>query len=131
MTRDPYSGDISSDGDDPVMHAIVDRKGLDRMAVASSRMRRFETEFRAIDANVAALAGPSGHWIDPSYRRPKLIIRDMDSSESPSTGNQGGSAYAQRHRDLGLGLAFVTKESLADRCGPSAPGRRHPEGRER
>ena len=46
--------DISSDGDDPVMRAIVDRKDLDRMAVASSQMGCFETAFRATDANVAA-----------------------------------------------------------------------------
>ncbi len=46
----------------------------------------------------------------------------MDSSESPTTGNQEGSAYPKRHRNLGLRFAFVTKESLADRCGRSAPG---------
>ena len=106
------------------MHAIVDRNGLDRMAVSSSQMRRFETAFRAIDANVAALAGLSGVWIDRVHdrRRPKPIILGMDSSESPTTGNQEGSAYPQRHRNLGLGLTFVTKQSLADRCGRSAPG---------
>ncbi len=98
------------------MHAIVDRKGLDRMAVSSSQIGRFETAFRATDENVAALAGISGHWIDRVHdrRRPKLIILDMDSSESPTTGNQEGSAYPQRPRDLGPGLAFVTKESDAD-----------------
>ncbi len=31
---------------DPVMRAIVDRKGLDRMAASSSQMGRFETEWR-------------------------------------------------------------------------------------
>ena len=44
------------------------------------------------------------------------------ATESPTTGNQEGSAYPQRHRDLGPGPAFVTKESLADRCGRSVPG---------
>ena len=103
------------------------------MVVSRSQLGRFETQFRATDANVAALAGLSGHWIDRVHDRrpPKPINLDMDSSESPTTGNQEGSADPQRDRDLGLGLALVTKESLADRCGPSAPGRRHPEVRER
>ncbi len=34
---------------DPVMRAIVDRKGLDRMAASTSQMGRFETEWLATD----------------------------------------------------------------------------------
>ncbi len=37
---------------DPVMRAIVDRKGLDRMAASTSQMGRFETEWLATDDNL-------------------------------------------------------------------------------
>ncbi len=43
---------------DPVMRAIVDRKGLDRMATSTSPMGRFETEWLATDDNLAASTGP-------------------------------------------------------------------------
>jgi hypothetical protein len=88
-------------------------------------MGRFETEFRATDENVAALAGLSGHWIGGVHhcRPPKLIILDMDASETPTYGNREGGAYSQRDRDLRLGLAFVTNRSLAARCGRSAPAK--------
>ncbi len=42
----------------PVMRAIVDRKGLDRMATSTSQMGRFETEWLATDDNLAASTGP-------------------------------------------------------------------------
>ena len=37
----------------------------------------------------------SGQWIDRVHRQrpPKLIVLDMDSSESPIYGEQEGSAY--------------------------------------
>jgi Transposase DDE domain group 1 len=46
-------------------------------------------------ANLATLANLSGQWIDRVHRRrpPKLIVLDMDSSESPIYGEQEGSAY--------------------------------------
>ena len=45
--------------------------------------------------NLAALADLSGQWIDTVHQRraPKRIILDMDSSESPTYGEQEGSAY--------------------------------------
>ncbi len=49
---------------DPVMRAIVDRKGPDRMAASTSQMERFETEWLATDDNLMALTAPSGVWID-------------------------------------------------------------------
>ena len=80
---------------DPVMRVIVDRKGLDRSAASTSQMGRFETEWLATDGNLDALSDLSGAWIDRVHERrpPKLIILDMDSSESPTYGNQEGSAY--------------------------------------
>src|SRR3954452_6959013 len=45
--------------------------------------------------NLAALADLSGQWIDKvrRRRRPKTVILDMDSSESPIYGKQEDSAY--------------------------------------
>ncbi len=80
---------------DPAMRAIVDRRGLDRHAASTSQMGRFETEWLATDENLAALSDLSGVWIDRVHDRktPKVIILDMDSSESPTHGDQEGSAY--------------------------------------
>ena len=69
--------------------------GLDRPAASSSQMGRFETEWLATEANLAALADLSGAWIDRVHARrpPDGIILDMDSSESPTHGEQEGSAW--------------------------------------
>ena len=80
---------------DPAMRAIVGREGLDQPAASTSQMGRFETEWLATEANLAALAALSGAWIDRVHARrpPDGIILDMDSSESPTHGQQEGSAY--------------------------------------
>jgi hypothetical protein len=80
---------------DPAMRAIVGRQGLDRAAASSSQMGRFETEWLATDANLEALTDLSGSWIDRvhEYKPPEGIVLDMDSSESPTHGQQEGSAY--------------------------------------
>ena len=58
-------------------------------------MGRFETEVLATDANVEALADMNGVWIDKVHDRhpPTKIILDMDSSVSPTHGEQEGTAY--------------------------------------
>src|SRR3954453_23672921 len=58
-------------------------------------MGRFETKWLSRSENLTALADLSGQWIDKVRRRrgPKTIILDMDSSESPTYGEQEGSAY--------------------------------------
>ncbi len=80
---------------DPAMRALVGREGLDRPAASTSQMGRFETEWLATEANLAALADLSGSWIDRVHARrpPDGIILDMDSSESPTYGLQEGSAW--------------------------------------
>ena len=80
---------------DPVMRAIVGHESLERLAASSSQMGRFETEWLATEANLAALADLSGAWIDRVHHRrpPDGIILDMDSSESPTHGQQEGSAW--------------------------------------
>jgi Transposase DDE domain group 1 len=80
---------------DPAMRAIVGREGLDRAAASSSQMGRFETEWLASDANLETLANLSGTWIDRVHERkpPDSIVLDMDSSESPTHGQQEGSVW--------------------------------------
>ena len=80
---------------DPAMRAIVGREGLARPAASTSQMGRFETEWLAADANLAALMDLSGAWIDRVHGRrpPDGIILDLDSSESPTYGEQEGSAW--------------------------------------
>jgi hypothetical protein len=58
-------------------------------------MARFETALLASDENVEALIGMSGVWIDRvhGHRPPKMIILDLDSSVSPTHGEQEGTAY--------------------------------------
>src|SRR3954471_16157982 len=80
---------------DPAMRAIVGREGIDRPAASSSEMGRFETGWLTTEANLATLAALSGAWIDRVHGRrpPDGIILDMDSSESPTHGQQEGSAW--------------------------------------
>ncbi len=78
---------------DPVMRAIVDRRGLDGTAASSSQMGRFETAWLASDDNLAVLANLSGAWIDRARGGAKTIVLDIDSSVSPTHGDQEGSSY--------------------------------------
>src|SRR5215212_6523356 len=80
---------------DPAMRAIVGREGMDRLAASTSEMGRFETEWLATETNLAALTELSGSWIDRVHARrpPDGVILDMDSSESPTFGQQEGSAW--------------------------------------
>ena len=82
-------------GRDPAMCWIVGGKAVERQAASSSQMGRFETEVLASDTNVETLADMNGAWIDRVHDRrpPKMIILDMDSSVSPTHGEQEGTAY--------------------------------------
>src|SRR5437773_6398915 len=64
-------------------------------AASASQMGRFETEWLVRSDNVAAPADLPGQWIDAVHQRrqPKVILLDMDSSDSPTYGEQEGSAY--------------------------------------
>jgi hypothetical protein len=77
------------------MRSIVSREGLDRPAASSSEMGRFETGWLPTGANLATLTDLSGAWIDRVHERrpPDGIILDIDSSESPTFGQQEGSAW--------------------------------------
>ncbi len=82
-------------GHDPAMRWIVGGRAIERQAASTNQMRRFETELLASDENFAALTDLSGVWIDCVHDRrpPKMIILDMDSSVSPTHGEQEATAY--------------------------------------
>ncbi|HSM16782.1 MAG TPA: IS1380 family transposase [Gemmatimonadales bacterium] len=82
-------------GHDPAMRWIVGGGAVTKQAASASQMGRFETEFLATDDNIAALADQSGLWIDRGHDRrpPKKVILDLDSSVSPTYGDQEGTAY--------------------------------------
>ncbi|MGB6948558.1 MAG: transposase, partial [Methyloceanibacter sp.] len=80
---------------DPAMCWIVGGRAATKQAASTSQMGRFETEWLASDENLVALADLSGRWIDGVHsRRPvKAVVLDMDSSVSPTYGDQEGTAY--------------------------------------
>ncbi len=82
-------------GRDPAMRWIVGGHAVTQNAASASQMGRFETEVLVQEANLSALADLPGRWIDVVHaRRPvKGIVLDMDSSVSPTHGEQEGSAY--------------------------------------
>jgi hypothetical protein len=82
-------------GRDPAMRWIVGGNAVERQGASSSQMGRFETELLATDANIEVLTDMNGAWIDRVHDRrpPKMIILDMDSSVSPTHGEQQGTAY--------------------------------------
>src|SRR5918994_2154240 len=79
----------------PALRWIVGGRAVTQTAASTSQMGRFETEVLTQEANLSALADLCGRWIDEVHaRRPvKGIVLDMDSSVSPTYGDQGGSAY--------------------------------------
>ena len=82
-------------GRDPAMRWIVGGHAVAKQAASTSQMGRFEMERLASDENFAALNDLSGVWIDRVHDRrpPKMIILDLDSSVSPTHGEQEGTAY--------------------------------------
>ncbi len=80
---------------DPAMRWIVGDRAPQGAAASASEMGRFETGWLTRLENLGTLADLSGQWIDRVHRRrpPKVIVLDMDSSESPTYGEQEGSAY--------------------------------------
>jgi hypothetical protein len=74
---------------------VVGDRAIIGSAASASQMGRFETKWLSRPENLAALANLPGQWIDKVHQRrpPKTIVLDMDSSESPTYGEQEGSAY--------------------------------------
>ena len=82
-------------GRDPAMRWIIGGKAVERGGASTSQMGRFETELLANNENLAALADLSGTWIDRVHDHdpPRRVVLDMDSSVSPTFGEQEGTAY--------------------------------------
>ncbi|MFZ1963603.1 MAG: IS1380 family transposase [Roseiarcus sp.] len=80
---------------DPAMRWIVGGKAASGCAASASQMGRFETRWLTADKNLSALADLSGQWIDKVHARrpPKGVVLDMDSSVSPTHGEQEMSVW--------------------------------------
>jgi DDE family transposase len=80
---------------DPAMRWVVGDRAITGYAASASQMGRFETKWLCRLENLAALVDLPGHWVDKVHQRrpPKMIVLDMDSSESPTYGEQENSAY--------------------------------------
>jgi hypothetical protein len=80
---------------DPTMDWIVGSKAASGCAASASQMGRFETRWLATEKNLSALADLSGQWIERVHGRrpPRGILLDMDSSVSPTHGEQENSAW--------------------------------------
>src|SRR5260370_24201037 len=80
---------------DPAMRWIIGGKAAHGRAASPSQMGRFETRWLTVERNLSALADLSGRWIDlvRGRRPPKGIVLDMDSSVSPTHGEQEMSVW--------------------------------------
>jgi hypothetical protein len=80
---------------DPAIRWVVGDRAISGSAASASQMGRFEAKWLSRPENLRALIDLPGQWIDRLRQRrsPKTIVLDMDSSESPTYGEQEGSAY--------------------------------------
>ena len=80
---------------DPAMRWIVGGEVASGRAASSSQMGRFETKWLTASRNLSALADLSGQWIDrvQARRSSRSIVLDMDSSVSPTHGEQEMSVW--------------------------------------
>jgi hypothetical protein len=77
------------------MRWIVGGKAASGAAASPSQMGRFETRWLTAERNLALLARLFGEWIDRvrGRRPPRGIVLDMDSSVSPTHGEQEMSVW--------------------------------------
>src|ERR1700680_4687134 len=80
---------------DPAMRWIIGGKAAKGSGASPSQMGRFETNWLARPENLATLADLSGHWIDQVAKRRQRgrVVLDMDSSASPTHGDQESSVW--------------------------------------
>ena len=80
---------------DPVMRQVVGGRAVDAQAASASLIGQFESETLALAEKRAELADLNGQWIDRFHDRTglKYIVLDMDSSVSPTHGEQEGTAW--------------------------------------
>ena len=80
---------------DPAMRWVVGGKAVVGRAASASQMGRFETRLLTVEKNLTALSDLSGQWIDKVQARRSTgsILLDMDSSVSPTHGEQENSIW--------------------------------------
>ena len=80
---------------DPTIRWIVGGEAASGRAASSSQMGRFETRWLTVEKNLSGLSDLSGQWIDrvQARRSPRSIVLDMDSSVSPTHGEQEKSVW--------------------------------------
>src|SRR5215203_2766791 len=80
---------------DPAIRWIVGGKAAMRPAASASQIGRFETRWLTVKKNLSALTDLSGQWIDrvQARRSPRSIVLDIDSSVSPTHGEQEMSVW--------------------------------------
>jgi hypothetical protein len=80
---------------DPAMRYVVGGRATEKTGASTSEMSRFETEILTQPENLAALMEMPGRWVKRVQIPMKMeeLILDMDSSESPTHGEQEGSAF--------------------------------------
>jgi DDE family transposase len=73
----------------------VGGRAVTQNMASASQIGWFETEVLTQEVNLSALSDLSGCWIDHVHARRPVIgtVLDMDSSVSPTFGEQEGSAY--------------------------------------
>jgi hypothetical protein len=79
----------------PVIRHVIGGRAANKQAASASQVARFETKVFTEPGNLEALMGLAGRWVDSVHERKpmKKLILDMDSSVSPTHGEQEGSAY--------------------------------------
>jgi hypothetical protein len=80
---------------DPTIRWVVGGRAAIGRAASPSQMGRFETHWLAAPGNLRALVDLSGFWIDRvgGRRSNQEIVLDMDSSVSPTHGEQEKSVW--------------------------------------
>jgi hypothetical protein len=104
---------------DPAMRWVVGDRAIGASAASASQIGRFETKWLSRPENLAALADLPSQWIAKVHQRrpPKSIVLDMDSSESPTYGEQEGSAYNGHFRCTCYHPLFVFNQfGNVERC---------------
>jgi hypothetical protein len=83
---------------DPAMRWVVGDRAISGSAASASQMGRFETKWLSRPENLGVLTDLPGQWIDKVHRRraPKIIVLDMDSSESPTPAYARAGSMANR-----------------------------------
>jgi hypothetical protein len=80
---------------DPAMRWIIGGKAAKGTGASPSQMGRFETNWLARPENLATLTDLSARWIErvSKHRSRKRVVLDMDSSVSPTHGDQESSVW--------------------------------------